>query len=108
MSGYREIRVYEPHFNVYNNNNNNNLFNLSSFTVSEANYRLIRGYDGVASFIYNYISYTLLNHLFLINKLKYAFKMLALNKHCVQGDVSFKLFVSQHRMATFSDWNCRG
>ena len=49
MSGYREIRVYEPHFNVYNNNNNNNLFNLSSFTVSEANYRLTLGYHGITS-----------------------------------------------------------
>jgi hypothetical protein len=26
----------------------NNLFNLSSFTVSEANYRLTRGYHGIA------------------------------------------------------------
>jgi hypothetical protein len=40
-----------------NNNNNNNLFNLSSFTVSEANYRLTFGYHGIASsfVIYNYI-----------------------------------------------------
>ena len=40
------------------------LFNLSSFTISEANYRLTLGYHGIASFIYNYISSTLLNHFF--------------------------------------------
>jgi hypothetical protein len=33
--------------NNSNNNNNNNIFNLSSFTLSEANYRLTLGYHGV-------------------------------------------------------------
>ena len=33
----------------YNNNNDNNLFNLSSFTISEANYLLTSGCHGVAS-----------------------------------------------------------
>ena len=47
------------------NNNNNNLLNLSSFTISEANYRLTLGYHGIVSFIYNYISSTLINHFFL-------------------------------------------
>ena len=42
-----------------------NLLNLSSFTISEANYLLTRNYHGIASFIYNYISSALLNHLFL-------------------------------------------
>ena len=41
------------------------LFNLGSFTISEANYRLTLGYHCTASFIYNYISSTLLNHFFL-------------------------------------------
>ena len=47
------------------NFNNNNLFNLSSFTLSGDDYRLTLGYDGVASFIYNYISSALLNRFFL-------------------------------------------
>jgi hypothetical protein len=46
--------------------NNNSLFNLSSFTVSEDNYRLTLGYHGIASSsLFNYISCILLNHLFL-------------------------------------------
>ena len=52
------------------------LFDLSSFTISEANYRLTLGYHGIASFIYNYISSTLVNHFFLtISKYFPAFCM---------------------------------
>jgi hypothetical protein len=39
------------------NSNNNNIFNFSSVRISEANYRLTRGYHGIASsfsFTYNY------------------------------------------------------
>jgi hypothetical protein len=42
----------------YLNINNNSLFNLSSFTISEANYRLTLGYHGIASSsLLNYISF---------------------------------------------------
>jgi hypothetical protein len=34
---------------THDNNNNNNLFNLSCFTLSEADYRLTLGYHGIAS-----------------------------------------------------------
>ena len=45
---------------------NNNLFNLSSFTISAANYQLTLGYHGIASSsLLSYISFILLNHLFL-------------------------------------------
>jgi hypothetical protein len=37
-----------------NNNNNNNLFNLSSFTISQANYQLTFGYHGIASSFFTY------------------------------------------------------
>jgi hypothetical protein len=44
----------------------NSLFNLSSFTISAANYRLTLGYHGISSSsLLNYISFILLNHLFL-------------------------------------------
>ena len=33
-------------------NNNNNLYNLSSFTLSEANYRLTLGYHGISLFLF--------------------------------------------------------
>jgi hypothetical protein len=48
-------------------NNNNNIFNLSSFTLSEANYLLTLGYHSISLFLFtcNYISFILLNHLFL-------------------------------------------
>ena len=46
-------------------NNNNNILNLSSFIISEANYRLTCGYHDKTSFIYNYMSSTTLNHFFL-------------------------------------------
>jgi hypothetical protein len=41
----------------YNNNNNNNngfiyLFNLSSFTISEANYQLTFGYQWFSLFLF--------------------------------------------------------
>jgi hypothetical protein len=64
---FSEVTSAHKYNNNNNNNNNNNLFNLSSFTVSQANYRLTRGCHGIASsffFIYNYISSTLPNHLF--------------------------------------------
>jgi hypothetical protein len=47
--------------------NNNNLFNLSSFTLSEANYRLttwLSRYSPFLFFTYNYISFIVLNYLF--------------------------------------------
>jgi hypothetical protein len=44
--------------NTYNNNNNN-LFNLSLFTISEANYRLTLGCDGIASSFLLTITYLL-------------------------------------------------
>ena len=52
--------------NTNNNNNNNNLFNISSFTISEANYRLTLRYHGISSSsLLSYTSFILLNHLFL-------------------------------------------
>jgi hypothetical protein len=43
------------------------IYLICSFTISEANYQLTRGYHGIASsfFTYNYISFIVLNHLFL-------------------------------------------
>ena len=43
-----------------NNNNDNNLFNLSSFTIFEASYRLTFGYHGIASFFLLIITYLLI------------------------------------------------
>jgi hypothetical protein len=55
-----------PCYSDDDDNNNNNLFNLSSFTISEANYRLTLGYHGIASSsLLKYITFILLNHLFL-------------------------------------------
>jgi hypothetical protein len=46
--------------NNNNNNNNNNIFNLSLFTLSEANYRLTLGfYHGIASSFLLIITYLL-------------------------------------------------
>ena len=45
---------YDYDNNNNNINNSNNKFNLSSFTISEANYRLTLGYHGITSPFYTY------------------------------------------------------